>query len=115
MHLILSTKSPWDCNYCNESGQVLFKATQPPGWIRFGINVTISRSVVPSSMITKGAPSDVFLEPIGEFHSNAFKQTHIKYRGEDWPVKKFFRKTGSFFSERYVRNLRGKSGKTEPP
>jgi len=100
MHLTLSTKSPWDCNYFNESGHVLYKASQPPGWIKFGVDVTISRRVVPSSMVINGAPSGVFFEPIGEFHSNAFKKMHIKYRGENWPVKKFFRKTGSFFSGR---------------
>jgi hypothetical protein len=97
MRLILSSGSPWDCNYCNESGQVLFKAAPPPGRFHFGVNVTISRVVPPSRV---RMPPRGVLEPIGEFHSNIFKETRIKYRGDDQPVKQFFRKTGSIFSAR---------------
>jgi hypothetical protein len=84
MILTLSSGSPWDCNYSNESGQVLFKAAPPPDRLDFGENITISR-VVPRGV----------LEPVGEFHSDPFKTTRITYMGDEQPVKQFFSKIES--------------------
>jgi hypothetical protein len=111
MQLILSSCSPWNANYSNEAGQVLFK-TEAPGWCLFGRNIKVSR-VVPPSRINKeyfddsttlvnhekfeeDALRDVF-EPVGEVEYHVFKNSHIKLRGGDQAVNDFFSKSGCGF------------------
>ena len=105
MHLILSSgRSPWNSNYCTESGQVLFKAESPWSSSLLGRNIKISRVVPPSevgndftqSLAEEAALRDVF-EPLGEIEYHFFKNSRIRYRGVDQPVNQLFRQVGFGF------------------
>jgi hypothetical protein len=115
MQLILSSCSPWNTSYSNEAGQVLYKA-EAPGWCLLGKNITVSRVIPPSravdgfnkeyfddskTLVSHGRLEEAVLrdvfERVGEVEYHAFKNSHIKYRGGDQAVNKFFSKTGFGF------------------
>ena len=121
MHLILSSNSPWNANYCNEAGQVLFKA-EAPTWDRvLGRNIKLSR-VVPPSLASRDIKKGLFddpktrtnfdqldavlrdiFEPVGEVEYHIFRASHIKFRGRAYSVNKFFTMTGFGFYGRLAR------------
>lgn len=100
MKLILSTNTPWNTNYCNEDGQVLYKADSP-GLGLTGRTVMISRVVPP--VINKDAETvdeaelrDSY-EHLAELDFHVFKSSRIKYQLIDQSVSEFFRKGGFSF------------------
>ena len=126
MHLILSSSSPWNASYCNESGQVLFKA-EAPGWCLLGRNIKLSRVVPPSiasrdidlnkevfddsktlvsnhTSLDQDPLRDIF-EPVGEVEYHVFKASHIKFRGGDYSVNDFFTRTGFGFYGRLANTI----------
>lgn len=129
MQLILTSgSSPWNTNYCNESGQVLYKASAP-GWCLLGRNIKISRTISPTQYEKKvDSPFDsddtkTLVDPsiyshrpprslaeedesgfecIGEVEYHVFKKSYIKYGGVDRPVNQFFKQVGFGFYGRWA-------------
>jgi len=99
MQLILSTNKPWNTNYCNEDGQVLYKADSRLGLT--GRTVKISRVLPPvihedAEAINDAELRDVY-EHLAELDFRVFKSSRIKYQLVDQSVSEFFRKGGFSF------------------
>jgi len=100
MQLILSTNTPWHTNYCNEDGQVLYKADSP-GLGLTGRTVKISRVLPPvihedTEAVNDAELRDVY-EHLAELDFRVFKSSRIKYQLIDQSVSEFFRKGGFSF------------------
>src|SRR6266545_6528592 len=100
MHLILSTGTPWNTTYCNEAGQVLYKAESPCfGFKLAGRTIQIYRIIPPviNSWRLKEFDADAktvvgdaelrdHYEHVAEVDYHFFKNSRIKYRGVDRSV-----------------------------
>ncbi len=104
MQLVLSTSKPWNSNYCNEDGQVLYKA-ESPGLGIGGRIIKISRVLPP--IIDKDAETagvtelrDAY-EHVAEIDYRVFRTSRITYRFINQSVSDFFRTDGYSFYGRW--------------
>ena len=102
MLLTLSTATPWDANYCNDSGQVIYHIESKS----LGLvdrHMTVSK-VIPSPNYNpenegnddEAAFKDEF-NHIGEVEYRTFKSSKIRLKGIEQLVSTFFRKGGCGF------------------
>jgi len=101
MHLILSTDSPWNANYCTESGQVIYKVESDGpslGARRMKVSRIMPSKIDPRAIATNqdDALRDSFAH-LGEIEYHSFKTSRIKYGGQDLGVDEFFKKSGWAF------------------
>ena len=95
MHLVLSARNPWNANYCNEGGQVVYKA-ESPGLITRTINISrvLPAGELEAEEIGETQFRDVY-ELVAEIDYHYLGNSYIKYGGVNLAVNNFFRK-GSF-------------------
>jgi len=97
MRLVLSARNPWNANFCNEGGQVIYKV-ESPGLITRTIN--ISRVLPAGEAEGVGASEAQFrdvYELVAEIDYHFFGTSYIKYGGVNLAVNDFFRKGGFSF------------------
>jgi len=98
MLLVLSTKTPWNANYCNEDGQIIYKV-ESPGLITRTIKISRVLPPVepgPDAEVGEAQFRDAY-ESVGEIECHSFRHSSIKYGGVDVSVVDFFRKRGFSF------------------
>ena len=95
MRLVLSARNPWNANFCNEGGQVIYKVESGPGLINHTINIS---RVLPAGELEAeevGASEAQFrdvYELVAEIDYHYLGTSYIKYGGVNWAVNSFFRK-----------------------
>ncbi|KAF9528281.1 hypothetical protein CPB83DRAFT_767046 [Crepidotus variabilis] len=106
MHLYLSSHNPWKTNYCNEDGQIIYKAER--GGPTFGARRIMISKIAPSKFNPQATSIDEFalrdeFEHLGEVEYHLIKNSRIKYGGQDQSISKFFRKSGwAFFGRNRI-------------
>jgi len=95
MRLILSARNPWNANYCNEGGQVIYKV-ESPGLITRTINISRVLPAGEEVVANEAQFRDVY-ELVAEIDYHYFGTSHIKYGGVNSAVNDFFRKGGFSF------------------
>jgi hypothetical protein len=99
MLLVLSARNPWNANYCNEGGQVIYKV-ESPGLITHAINISrvLPAGELEAAEVGASEPHfrDVY-ELVAEIDYHYFGTSYIKYGGANLAVKDFFRKGGFSF------------------
>jgi len=101
MLLVLSTKTPWNANYCNEDGQIIYKV-ESPGLITRTIKISRVLPPVepePDAEVGEAQFRDVY-ESVAEIEYHSFRHSSIKYGGVSVSVDDFFRKRGFSILER---------------
>ncbi len=98
MLLVLSTGTPWNANYCNEEGQIIYKV-ESPGLITRTIKISRVLPPVepePDAEVGEAQFRDVY-ESVAEIDYHLFRHSYIKYGGVNVSVDDFFKRGGFSF------------------
>jgi len=96
MHLYLSANRPWNTNFCNAEGQVIYTAESP---MRFSLDARpiIIKRILPSNVDLETDNNDSLRDSfshLAEIDYNALLTSRIRYNGMDMATSEFFRNEG---------------------
>jgi len=96
MHLYLSTNCPWNTNFCNAEGQVIYK-TESPMRFSLGARPIIIKRICPSIVDLKADSEDSLRDSfshLAEIDYTLLLTSRIRYNGIDMATAEFFRNAG---------------------
>ncbi|TEB27947.1 hypothetical protein FA13DRAFT_1755962 [Coprinellus micaceus] len=106
MQFLLTTRDPYNANYCTPEGQVIYKVVSP---FQFRNRKATIDKVAPSP--TGAEDLQDHFERIGEVQFNTIKHSILTYKNVSQSVDKFFRKKASWVNLGSHRIFTGPDGK----